>query len=168
MQENGDRFTCNHRPHCRFWSPTNGWFSSSHHGTELEQSSYSMLNTHLANQHWPCVCPGTIATSAILSITKAKPNMVSNLLVPKSLSCCRSILGAYNWKTEKHHHHFRAAFDLPPCLVGKLWKDIACGGFLDHLGPRSLHPVHLLWTLLFLKCYSKQGEHQLILGQLWW
>ena len=66
--------------------------------------------------------------------------------------------------TKKHQHRFRAAFGIPPRLVAILWKDIARGGFLNHLGPRSLKPIHLLWTLLFLKCYHKEGINASFVG----
>ena len=75
-----------------------------------------------------------------------------------------SIIGAYNRNTKKHRHRFHAAFGIPPHLVAHVWKDLCRGGFLDHLGPRSLRPIHLLWALLWLKCYNKEGVNASMVG----
>ena len=68
-----------------------------------------------------------------------------------------TIIGAANPNTKKFRHRFRAAFGLPAFLVAHVWRDLVQEGWLNHLGPRSLRPVHLLWALHFLKCYSKES-----------
>lgn len=61
-----------------------------------------------------------------------------------------------NPTTKKHSRRFKATFGIPPRLVAQLWQDIAQSGYLNHLGPRSLKPIHLLWALCFLKGYNAE------------
>lgn len=68
-----------------------------------------------------------------------------------------SIIGGKKIGTKIHQKRFKAAFGIPPRLVAILWKELAGAGNLDCLGPRSVRPIHLLWSLLFLKCYNREG-----------
>jgi hypothetical protein len=54
---------------------------------------------------------------------------------------------------------FLTSFGLPPHVVASAWNMIAGFGWLDHLGPRSLKPVHLLWGLMFMKGYATESDH---------
>jgi len=59
---------------------------------------------------------------------------------------------------------FRALFGISAVCIAILWADIANQGFLNHLGLRSLKPMHFLWTLLFLKVYSKEEVNAMQVG----
>ena len=68
-----------------------------------------------------------------------------------------AIIGAPGTENSRaRYRRFKQTFGVPPRLVGIVWKDIARKGFLNHLGPKSLRPLHLLWALLFLRCYDKE------------
>jgi hypothetical protein len=64
----------------------------------------------------------------------------------------------------KSHKRFCATFGMPPRLVALVWKCLLNDGFLNHLGPRSIKPVHLLWSLYFLRCYNIEQINGMTVG----
>jgi hypothetical protein len=54
---------------------------------------------------------------------------------------------------------FIGSFGMSPRIVSATWSLIVAHGMLDHLGPRSLNPRHLLWTLLHLKGYATEADN---------
>jgi hypothetical protein len=61
--------------------------------------------------------------------------------------------------TSKFLRRFKTTFGLSPRIVSATWSLIVSHGMLDHLGPRSLKPCHLLWTLLHLKGYATEADN---------
>ena len=62
--------------------------------------------------------------------------------------------------TKTHQRRFKRTFGLKPRQVSVLWRNLARNGLLDHLnGSRNLKPIHLLWTLMFLKGYEITESH---------
>ena len=62
--------------------------------------------------------------------------------------------------SEEHHRIFRGLFGCPFKVVSKLWN------MLDPIGKMSnrCKPIHLLWTLVFLKVYKSEAVHCRIVG----
>ena len=57
--------------------------------------------------------------------------------------------------SKTHYRRFRRTFGLSPRQVSILWAQLVSRGCIDFLvGPRNRKPIHLLWTLLFLKGYG--------------
>src|SRR5688500_2714584 len=50
---------------------------------------------------------------------------------------------------------YKTLFGLTPNLCTPAWQHLTASRWTKHAG-RIAHPVHLLWTLLFLKTYSTE------------
>lgn len=59
---------------------------------------------------------------------------------------------------------FIALFGMEPVHVAILWTMLVGSGWLEYSGSRGSNPEHLLWALLFLKCYSTEELHAAQVG----
>lgn len=72
----------------------------------------------------------------------------------------------------RNHHHanetsrrrFSAWFGTDPQTCAILWEKLNYYGWLDYAGIRGTHPKHLLWSLMFLKCYATEAVHSANVG----
>jgi hypothetical protein len=113
--------------------------------------------------------PANLVTPFLFSSTMCRPTTNPRhrglrLVSAKEFSDLSHIMIGSNPTTKKHYDRFQASFGIPPRLVAQVWKDIAQRGYLNHLGPRSLRPVHLLWGLYWLKCYNKEENNSATAG----
>ena len=54
------------------------------------------------------------------------------------------------------NRRFRAFFGVGPDTIMSAWALLSGSGYLDQVGPRSLKPIHLLWTFMFLNEYRTE------------
>lgn len=66
-----------------------------------------------------------------------------------SVNLLRSTYGS-----KSTYRRFNNTFGITPRQVSVLWRNIARKGFLEDLGPKSVKPIHLLWSLMFLRRYT--------------
>lgn len=65
--------------------------------------------------------------------------------------------------TKIHYRRFKRAFGYSPRQVSVLWRHLVERGCLDDLNAkgsaRNVKPIHLLWTLMFLRGYAIEESH---------
>ena len=57
-------------------------------------------------------------------------------------------------------YRFRALFGITPHIAGCLWNLLHEKGFIEV----GAQPLHMLWALLFLKCYATEPVNHVITG----
>jgi hypothetical protein len=89
-----------------------------------------------------------------------------NLAPPDEFECVGlNIMGRRNaYTTETSRRRFASWFGTEPLVCSILWKKLVHSGWFDHAGMRGTDPKHLLWTLLFLKCYATESVNSAIVG----
>jgi hypothetical protein len=50
-------------------------------------------------------------------------------------------------------------FGTLPTVCAIIWADLSISGWLEFAGTRGGKPEHLLWALMFLKCYGTEEVH---------
>ena len=76
-----------------------------------------------------------------------------------------SLMGRYNHSAnETSRRRFSAWFGTDSLTCSILWEMLYHYKWFDYAGIRGTHPKHLLWTLLFLKCYATEAVHSSNVG----
>jgi hypothetical protein len=65
---------------------------------------------------------------------------------------------------ETVRRRFVAWFGTDALTCSVLWEKLSIFGWLHFAGSRGTHPKHLLWALMFLKCYATEAVHAANVG----
>jgi hypothetical protein len=67
-------------------------------------------------------------------------------------------------ESETSRRRFASWFGTDPQKCSILWEKLNHYGWFQYTGSRGTHPKHLLWTLMFLKCYGTEAVHAANVG----